>query len=423
MSCPLHALTHVHARTHTHTHVNSDVPGDSKSIERGLHPLCNKRWTWARPDWPGGEPCSRLSRAQHEPARPGATERPGRDVCRTTPIPLQEPCRSCQAGLTVPAPVLCWHAPAPNPTQPPPPSGVSHAGMPLPQPCSLGPLPSTDAPCAGPPAPRDLGPVVSTPGAWHVRPLLCPEGLWADGRPAGLWPAPASSEGPSAPASPQMPPPTFAFLAGLPGIRCPALHTPGGSGWAAQGGQALGLPPQELPASISWSAHCFCLGQLWVLSSFLHTHVPGTASLDTLRPFQPGLRLSRPLPLCTRARLSAHRAGVIRPCSPLRGRPGLSRAGSAPSGRLSPRKVGAAMSASVRQGGDQTATRRRPGARAERRNSGRQAGHQTRHLQAASSCFPLKLLSLQKPLGSPHVPGKRIYYLFKNGFPVLTRGR
>lgn len=118
MSCPLHALTHVHARTHTHTHVNSDVPGDSKSMERGLHPLCNKRWTWARPDWPGGEPCSRLSRAQHEPARPGATERPGRDVCRTTPIPLQEPCPSCQAGLTVPAPVLCWHAPAPNPTQP-----------------------------------------------------------------------------------------------------------------------------------------------------------------------------------------------------------------------------------------------------------------------------------------------------------------
>lgn len=147
---------------------------------------------------------------------------------RTTPIPLQEPCPSCQAGLAVPAPVLCWHAPAPNPTQPPPPSGVSHVGMPLPQPCSLGLLPSTDTPCAGPPAPRDLGPVVSTPGARRVRPLLCPAGLWADGRPAGPWPAPASSEGP---ASPQMPPPAFAFLAGLPGIRCPALHTPGGSGW------------------------------------------------------------------------------------------------------------------------------------------------------------------------------------------------
>lgn len=117
----------------------------------------------------------------------------------------------------------------------------------------------------------------------------------------------------------------------------------------------------------------------------MYTHIPGTASLDTLRPFQPGLRLSRLLPLCTRARLSAHWAGIICPCSPLRGRPGLSRAGSAPSGRLSPRKVGAAMSASVRE-----VIKQQPGAGLELgQNAGTRGGRQgtRRPLPASLSDF------------------------------------
>lgn len=79
--------------------------------------------------------------------------------------------------------------------------------------------------------------------------------------------------------------------------------------------------------------------------------------LSALRPSSPrtGLVLYAPAARCRAALPSPRRA--LHPC-----------------GRLSPRKVGAAMSASVSQGVDQTAARRRPGAWTERWNSGRQAG-------------------------------------------------
>lgn len=101
-------------------------------------------------------------------SRPGLGQRRGQAgmVTRTTPSPPQGPGPSCQAGLTVlPGPEL----------RPPLLRRGSHTGMPPCHPCLPGPLPSTDAP----------GPVASTPGARRVWPLLCPAGLWADGRPTG----------------------------------------------------------------------------------------------------------------------------------------------------------------------------------------------------------------------------------------------
>lgn len=208
-----------------------------------------------------------------------------------------------------------------------------------------------------------------------------------------------------------MPPSHLRLLAGLPGIR-PALHTPGGSGWAAQGGQALGPPPQELP-SASLVSTLLCLGwQLWVLSLFMYTHRPGTASLDTLRPFQPGLRPSRLLPLCTRA--PALRASGLVSFAPAasRGRPGLL-GGLCTPGRLSPRKAG--LRCWPRSGGDQTATRRRP-------ELGQNAG--TRAAGRAPGVFQLPSQTSQpsKAAGLPSRSREENLLLLKNRFPVLTRG-
>ena len=198
----------------------------------------------------------------------------------------------------------------------------------------------------------------------------------------------------------------------------------GGSGWAAWGGQAPGLPPQAPLASISWSACCFSLGQLWVLSLFMYTHVPGTASLDTLTPFQPGPRLFGP-PAFLHSGPAPHAPGWC--CMPLQPAAGLpcplpgglcTPAADFPQGRSGLRCRPRSVRGLIKQ---------QPGAGLELGQNagtrgGRQAGHQTHHLRAASSCFPLKLLGLQKLLGSPGIPGKRIYYLLKNRFPVLTRG-
>lgn len=59
----------------------------------------------------------------------------------------------------------------------------------------------------------------------------------------------------------------------------------------------------------------------------------------------------------------------------------------------------------------------------------RARGKQDRAPDVATSNWPLpamkgyflKVWGLQKLFGSPHVPEKRIYYLFKNTFPVPTR--
>ena len=61
--------------------------------------------------------------------------------------------------------------------------------------------------------------------------------------------------------------------------------------------------------------------------------------------------------------------------------------------------------------------------------STRAQGKQDRAPDMATSNWPLpamkhyllKVFGLQKPFGSPHVSEKRIYYLFKNTFPILTR--
>lgn len=237
MSCPLHTLTHVHtrcARTHTHTQRELRRPWRLKVHRRGLHPLCcNKVWTWT--DLTGlGESPAHGSNGHSMRAGPAWGNGEAREgYVQDPPIRSRSPAPAAR-WASLYRPVLCWHAPAPNPTTPSSVRGLTRGSAAAPNRARWG--------CSPPLTPRVQGLLAQGPGTCYFHPwdtacaaLLCPAGLWADGRPAGPWPAPASflraqhpSKSSDASSHLRLPRrPAWHPLS--------ALHTPGGSGWAAPG--------------------------------------------------------------------------------------------------------------------------------------------------------------------------------------------
>lgn len=207
-------------------------------------------------------------------------------VCRTTPSPPQEPGPSCQAGLTVlPGPEL----------RPPLLCRGSH---------TRGCHRATHA-CRGrspPLTPRDL--LLLLPGQGACGPSCALQGCGQTGDPQALRPVPASSEGPALQqVLRRLLPPLPSSWACLASTTQPFAHQAGmgaaGSTrvtWTARGGRlgVVGHPGCRrrhlrllLPRQ-----HVACV---WGgCGLFMYTHVPGTALLDTLIPFQPGPHLSGP---------------------------------------------------------------------------------------------------------------------------------
>ena len=264
-------------------------------------------------------------------------------VCRTTPSPPQEPGPSCQAGLTVlPGPEL----------RPPLLCRGSH---------TRGCHRATHA-CRGrspPLTPRDL--LLLLPGQGACGPSCALQGCGQTGDPQALRPAPASSEGPA----PQqvlrrLLPPLPSSWACLASTAQPFAHQAGMGAagntrvtWTARGGQlgVVGHPgcrPRHLQLPLP-RQHVACV---WGgCGSFMYTHVGDSVAGHTYT-------VSAQAALVWAPRLSALKPGS--PCTWRVPSAPAARCGAAmpspgqalhPCGRLSPRKVGAAIWVLISQGG------------------------------------------------------------------------